>query len=384
MRPSGYVQVQRPRTTFARLQMLKLCESDFPSVERCLPIFIMRPNPNPLFLAAFIILIPSTLAQWGGYRHRASSSSSSTTTSTTSTTSPASAEDTSKPSTSDTPSSPPSTGGVHKGFNYGASTNNAGTDFQTEFAAAQSLAGTSGFNSARLYTMIEYGTTDTPSSAFQAAINTGTTLLLGIWCSAGQTMVTNELNALAAAVKQYPKLNSLVVGISAGSEDLYRYPSGTGASAATILSYISQTRTAMSTAGVSWSLGHVDTANIWQGSDGASLIDKIDWIGADIYPYYSSGSPSSLSDFTSGMAVIPDSKPVWVTETGWPTSGTFASTSSVTGTGNAETYWKTVGCGHLFGMTNTWWYTFYDGDVALPFGVSSSAGGTSPKYTLTC
>ena len=139
----------------------------------------------------------------------------------------------------------------------------------------------------------------------------------------------------------------------------------------------------MKTAGVSWQLGHVDTANIWQGSDGASIIDKIDWIGADVYPYYSSGSPSSLSDFTAGTDVIPKTKPVWVTETGWPTSGTFAGTSSVSGTGNAQTYWKTVGCDHLFGATNTWWYTFYDGDVPLPFGVSSSAGGDA-KYTLTC
>ena len=268
---------------------------------------------------------------------------------------------------------------MHKGFNYGADTNGAATDFATEFAAAQKLSGTSGFNSARLYTMIEYGTTDTPSSAFQAAINTGTTLLLGVWCSGGQTVVTNELSALATAVKQYPKLNGLVVGISVGSEDLYRG----SASAANILSYISQTRSAMSKAGVNWPLGHVDTANIWQDSDGQSVIDKIDWIGADVYPYYSSGSPSSLSDFTSGMASIPSSKPIWVTETGWPTSGSFAATSSVAGTGNAQTYWKTVGCGHLFGNTNTWWYTFYDGGVALPFGVSSSASG-GPKYSLAC
>ena len=302
------------------------------------------------------------------------------------TTAQAPTAETSSPATSDTPNSPPpssppaNSGGVHKGFNYGADTNGAGTDFATEFAAAQKLPGTSGFNSARLYTMIDYGTTDTPSSAFQAAIDTGTTLLLGIWCSSGQTTVTNELNALAAAVKQYPKLNGLVVGISVGSEDLYRQ----SASAANILSYISQTRTAMKTAGVNWPLGHVDTANIWQDSDGQSVIGQIDWIGADVYPYYSSGSPSSLSDFTSGVASIPNSKPVWVTETGWPTSGSFASTSSVAGTGEAQTYWKTVGCGHLFGQTNTWWYTFYDGNVPLPFGVSSSANGGGTKYSLAC
>ena len=326
----------------------------------------------PVFLVTLITSIPTTLSQrHGGLRHQTSAKNSA---------SPATTADTSQPSNTDTSSSsPPSSGGVHKGFNYGADTDGAGTNFATEFAAAQKLSGTSGFNSARLYTMIEYGTTDTPSSAFQAAINTGTTLLLGIWCSGGQTIVTNELNALKAAVKQYPQLNSIVVGISVGSEDLYR----NSATAANIIDYISQTRTAMSAAGVKWPLGHVDTANIWSDSDGQSVIDKIDWIGADVYPYYSSGSPSSLSDFTGGMDAIPKSKPVWVTETGWPTSGSFASTSSVANTGNAQTYWKTVGCGHLFGKTNTWWYTYYDGSVALPFGVSSSASG-SPKYSLAC
>ena len=333
----------------------------------------------PFFFIALPTLIPAIVAQrpgggFGGRRHRTSS------TTTTTPPVPAATEDTSTASTSDTSSSPPpSTGGAHKGFNYGADTNGGPTDFATEFAAAQKLTGTSGFNSARLYTMIEYGTTNTPSSAFQAAINTGTTLLLGIWCSGGDTVVNNELQALASAVQKYPDLNGLVVGISVGSEDLYRK----SASASSILSYISQTRSAMKTAGVNWPLGHVDTANIWQESEGQSVIAKIDWIGADVYPYYSSGSPSSLSDFTAGIDSIPNSKPVWVTETGWPTSGSFAGTSSTAGTSNAQTYWKTVGCGHLFGTTNTWWYTYYDGGAALPFGVASSAGGGT-KYSLAC
>ena len=333
---------------------------------------------SPFLSIVLLTLISPTIShpQRGGHHHRPSPVTTTATT-------PAVPASASPSSTDSSSSPPPSKGGVHKGFNYSSNTSNAGTDFVTEFAAAASLSGTSGFTSARLYTMIEYGTTDTPSSAFEAASNTGTTLLLGIWCSGGQSIVTNELNALAAAVKQYPKLDALVVGISVGSEDLYRNPSGGGASASQILEYISQTRTAMKNAGVNWPLGHVDTANIWADSDGASLIEKIDWIGADVYPYYSSGSPSSLSDFTGGIAAIPDSKPVWVTETGWPTSGTFAATSSASGTEEAETYWKTVGCGHLFGQTNTWWYTFYDGDVSLPFGVSSSVKG-DPKYTLSC
>ena len=170
---------------------------------------------------------PAILAQGNGdrWRHRTSSPVTSTPQAQAeqAATLQAQTQQSASPSASNAPSSPPpsspppSSGGVHKGFNYGADTNGGATDFATEFAGAQKLTGTSGFNSARLYTMIEYGTTDTPSSAFQAAINTGTSLLLGIWCSGGQTVVTNELNALAAAVKQYPKLNGLFFGISVGS-----------------------------------------------------------------------------------------------------------------------------------------------------------------------
>ena len=42
---------------------------------------------------------------------------------------------------------------VYKGFNYGS-----GADFQNEFNTAKNLVGTSGFASARLYTMIQPGT----------------------------------------------------------------------------------------------------------------------------------------------------------------------------------------------------------------------------------
>lgn len=47
---------------------------------------------------------------------------------------------------------------VSQGFNYGAAnsdgSNRLQADFQREFALAQQLPGTSGFTSARLYTMI--------------------------------------------------------------------------------------------------------------------------------------------------------------------------------------------------------------------------------------
>jgi glucan endo-1,3-beta-D-glucosidase len=62
-------------------------------------------------------------------------------------------------------------------------------DFEGEFSSAKNLINSvNPFISARLYTMIQGGTSDTPTSAIQAAINTNTTLLLGLSASSGQAV----------------------------------------------------------------------------------------------------------------------------------------------------------------------------------------------------
>lgn len=116
---------------------------------------------------------------------------------------------------------------LSKGFNSGNvrtdGTPKTYADFDAEFKKAMNLPGTSGWGSIRLYTNIQGGTTADPISAFQAAIDTKTTMLLGIWASAGDEAFNNELTALKSAVDQYgSKFTDLVVGISVGSEDLYR------------------------------------------------------------------------------------------------------------------------------------------------------------------
>ncbi len=95
---------------------------------------------------------------------------------------------------------------VHKGFNYGATftdgSNKQQTDFENEFNTAKKLKGTSGFTSARLFTMIQAGTANTPTSAIPAAIDTDTTLLLSLWASAGDSVFDQELTALESALSQ--------------------------------------------------------------------------------------------------------------------------------------------------------------------------------------
>jgi glucan endo-1,3-beta-D-glucosidase len=74
-----------------------------------------------------------------------------------------------------------------------------------------------------------------------------------MWCSAGQANFNNEIAALKAAVAQYgTAFTDLVVGISVGSEDLYRVTPTSiqnggdpGAQPQEIVNYIKQTRDAI-------------------------------------------------------------------------------------------------------------------------------------------
>ena len=185
-----------------------------------------------------------------------------------------------------------------KGFNYGA-TNTDGSpvsesQFESDFKTAQGLVGASGFSSARLFTLIQAGTTNTPSAAIQAAINTKTSLLLGLWASAGQANIDNELAAMKTALSTYGSaFTDLIVGISVGSEDLYRISptgiinkSGIGAGPSDIVNYIGQVRSALAgTAAASKPIGHVDTWTAWVNGSNAAVIQASDFIGNDFYPY---------------------------------------------------------------------------------------------------
>ena len=114
---------------------------------------------------------------------------------------------------------------TYQGFNYGSTFTNGAPvtrpEYEAQFNAAKNLVGASGFSSARIFTLIQAGTQNTPSDAIQAALNTGTSLLLGLWGSAGQANIDNELAALQSAIATNgQQLADAVAGISVGSEDL--------------------------------------------------------------------------------------------------------------------------------------------------------------------
>jgi glucan endo-1,3-beta-D-glucosidase len=288
-----------------------------------------------------------------------------------------------------------------RGFNYASTLSNSSpkqqSDFNDEFAAAKNLSGISGFTSARLYTMVQGGTTSTPISAIPAAIATNTTLLLGLWASGGT--FANELAALENAISQYgTAFTNLIAGISVGSEDLYRNSptgiennSGLGAQPSDIVNYIGQVRSAIKNTGAEGKpVGHVDTWTAWVNTSNSAVIDACDFLGMDAYPYWQTTTDNSISsanatffsayDATVGAA---KGKAVWATETGWPVSGPTEN-QAVAGAQNAQTYWSQVAC-TLFGNINTYWYILQE--TASPnFSVVSSGNilTATPLYNLTC
>ncbi|KAL5049351.1 putative glucan endo-1,3-beta-glucosidase eglC [Aspergillus fruticulosus] len=290
-----------------------------------------------------------------------------------------------------------------KGFNYGANKPDGSVkvqaDFQAEFQTAKNLETTSGFNSARLYTMIQ-GTGSTPISAIPAAIAEETTLLLGLWASGGN--MDNEIAALKAAIDQYgEEFAKLVVGISVGSEDLYRNSevgvqanAGIGIGPDELVSYIKRVREAI--AGTSLSdapIGHVDTWNAWTNSSNAAVAEAVDWLGFDGYPFFQNTMANSIDDakalFQESVdktKAVAGNKEVWITETGWPVSGD-SQNLAVASVENAKKFWDEVGC-PLFDNVNTWWYILQDASgssVPNPsFGIIGNTLSTTPLFDLSC
>jgi glucan endo-1,3-beta-D-glucosidase len=298
---------------------------------------------------------------------------------------------------------------ANKGFNYGAffldQSPKHQVDFEYEFKAAKQLAGTgSQFTSARLYTMVQWQTTNTVIEAIQAAINTKTTLLLGLWASSGTTAFNNEIVALKAAIAKYgTSFTDLVVGISVGSEDLYRVSptgiankGGPGANPSELLKYIAQTRAAIKGTGLaSKPIGHVDTWTAYVNGSNSGVISALDFIGVDAYPYWETTTANSIGNANASFydaykktVAAAKGKPVWVTETGWPVTGDKQN-QAVASPANARIYWEDVSCSLMKKNVHLYYYTLQDAQLGTPkpsFGIKPAGDlmAVKPLFDLTC
>ncbi|PNY24991.1 glucan endo-1,3-beta-glucosidase eglC [Tolypocladium capitatum] len=297
-----------------------------------------------------------------------------------------------------------SAGNNYLGFNSGATLADRSAkfkaDFTAEFKTAQGLKGAPGkFNAVRLYTNIQAYSQDDPIQAFEAAIDTQTSVLLGVWAS-GVDNIDNEINALKKAVSQYgTKFTDLVIGISIGSEDLYRNSvtgvknkAGVGNSPEAIVGFINNFKTAFADNPLGKiPVGHVDTWDVWPNATNKAVLDAIDWIGVDEYPYYENGKGNNIKNagnlfdhaYDATIAAA-NGKPVWVTETGWPATGPDWDQAQPS-VENAKYYWDEVGCRKLFNKTPTFWYNLRDSnpDNTMKFAVTKDLS-TTPLFNLTC
>jgi glucan endo-1,3-beta-D-glucosidase len=259
---------------------------------------------------------------------------------------------------------------IYTGFNYGAfwseqSNVKRYADFHKGFELAQNLTNTPvHFDSARLYTCITAGTKDDPTEAFQAAIDTGTNLLLGMWVSPGATgqpndaLVDNELSALGKAFDKYGQsLANLIIGLSVGNEDVYRFTTQqAGVGPDNLRLTIQRAREKIKAA--SWGkfmegkpIGHTDTSAY-------AVMSDSDFIGMTAYPYWEGKSIDEAN--ATFMSILNDTQkragntPVWISEVGWPVNGTSIN-EAVASADNYQRYWNEVGC-QVFGKYNTFWF----------------------------
>ncbi|KAM0201240.1 hypothetical protein ACHAPA_002412 [Fusarium lateritium] len=290
------------------------------------------------------------------------------------------------------------------GFNSGATLANREAKFKADFAAefktAQGLKTAPGdFSAVRLYTNIQAYSEDDPIEAFEAAIETETEILLGVWTS-GTDNIDKEISALKKAVEKYgTDLTDLIIGVSVGSEDLYRNSvtgvknkGGVGVQPDALVDFINDFRKAFKSTPISKiPVGHVDTWDVWGNATNKAVLDAIDFIGVDEYPYYENGKGNGIENagklFNKAyQATISASggKPVWVTETGWPYKGPDWD-EAVPSVKNAQKYWRDVGCKYLFNKTPTFWYNLRDSnpDNKMKFAITENLS-TTPLFDLSC
>ncbi|KAK5632165.1 hypothetical protein RRF57_007879 [Xylaria bambusicola] len=245
---------------------------------------------------------------------------------------------------------------------------------------------------------VQWGTKSDIIQAIPAAIETNTKLLLGLWISGGTQSLDNEIVALKAAIAKYgTKFTSLVVGISVGSEDLYRDAAGeVGTTSAYLVSSIKRVRTAIAgTALAGVPVGHVDTYDSFLNGTNKAVIPAIDFIGFDGYPYWESTKANSINDamtrFYDGYdktVKLAGNKPVWVTETGWPVTGK-KNNLAVASAANARIYWQKIACTLIQKKVNVFWYDLQEsqwGTADPDFGIfgAGDLGTLSPRYSLVC
>ncbi|PNS17313.1 hypothetical protein CAC42_6996 [Sphaceloma murrayae] len=277
----------------------------------------------------------------------------------------------------------PSALSYYTGFNIAANNPDGScrTQQQWEDAFRRQRAMPQGFASVRLFASSDCNTL---ANAVPAALATQTYILAGVWATdAGH--FSAEKDALLRAIQQYG--HSWLIGVSVGSEDLYRaqYQNTNEIQPWQLAQQIYDVRGMLTTVGIgpdsNIPVGHVDTWTSWVDPRNEDVIKACDFVGNDAYPYWQDADIGNARQvFWDSMNAVRDVvnrvKPgtwVWITETGWAATGPTQG-AAVANTQNLQRYWKEVGC-EAFNSAHTFWYTLDDHTSTPSFGVEGADGG---------
>jgi glucan endo-1,3-beta-D-glucosidase len=295
----------------------------------------------------------------------------------------------------------PAASTVFTGFNYGAfwgvdSNVKKVADFRDSFSLAQDLNTGVLFNSARLFTCKTQGTVNEPTGAFDAAVDTKTNLLLGFWMTPQKRgdpldeIIKNEMSALEKGFQKHGQaLADLVVGLSVGSEDVYRWEEtegkDVGVSAVEISASIKKVKEAIASSTFAAYMkdkliGHVDTAKY-------AVVDGADFFGMTAYPYWNKDPVAKGKESFFGslneLKLRAGNTPIWIAEMGWPYEGAQQG-EAVASAGSLQQYWTEVGCS-VIGMYTTFWFELIkDSEANQPDWGLLDPATHKPRIDLKC
>lgn len=274
----------------------------------------------------------------------------------------------------------------YRGYNFKSYTADGSTcknhsDWKHAFSSVQQLP--NNINAARLFYAHEC---DSLVNAVPEAISNNMQILVGL--DDNDVNFPAEKGALIAAIKEHDW--AWLVGVAVGSESLYRGTIAPDNLAGKIQDVKGMIRQLPGYPG-NIKVGHVDTTNAWFDPTNNPVMVASDFIGVDIYPYFQTKDNNhianagqlfrnAISQAVKSVAAAGSKASVWVTETGWPVTGS-ALGAAVPSVDNAASYFQQVAC-PSFDKMNTFWFTYQDWFATPSFAVVDANG--QEYFSQTC
>ncbi|CAN8100459.1 unnamed protein product [Discula destructiva] len=274
----------------------------------------------------------------------------------------------------------------YRGYNFKSYTADGSTcknrtDWENAFSSVRQLP--NGINAARLFYAHKC---DSLANAVPEAIASGMQILVGLDDS--DTNFPAEKGALIHAIRNHGW--GWILGVAVGSESLYRGAISPERLAEKILDVRGMVR-GLPGYPKKLKVGHIDTTNAWFDPTSRPVMVACDFIGVDIYPYFQTEDnnhidnagtlfDNAITQAAQSVAAAGSKASVWVTETGWPVTGS-ALGAAVPSKENAASYFQQVAC-PSFERMNTFWFTYQDWFATPSFAVVSPDG--DQYFSQTC